>query len=95
MGPPGAVSEEVYGAQGAEHDQLMESSRTGWHQGEVAGIIHPLASASLGPMLLGSAVFIWRGWSASRKNSSGMCVRPFYLSGTGCLVTLLCGRFIV
>ena len=63
-------------------EQSVISSRTGWHQGEVSGIIHPLVSTSLGSMLLWSAVFIWRGRSASRKNSSGMCVRPLYLSGS-------------
>ena len=62
------------------HDQLVLSSWTGWHQGEVSHIIILLAPTSLGSLCLGLAVFIWWG-SGFCKNNLGMCVRPLYLSG--------------
>ena len=79
MTHPGAGSEQFCSVQRVGHDQLLDSSQIGWHQGEVSSIINLLASNSLGSMFLWSAVFI--GWrSASRNNSLGMCVRPLSIS---------------
>ena len=75
-------------------DQLVHSSRIGWHQDDVSSIINLLVSISLASLFLRSAVFIWWG-SASCKNNLGMCIQPLYLSRTGSLLFLLCGCFIV
>ena len=45
---PGGGSEEFYSVQGAGRGQLVDPSRTGWHQGEVSSIINLLVSTSLG-----------------------------------------------
>ena len=59
MAHPGEGSKEFYGVQGAECGQLMASSWTGWHQGEVSNIVNLPVSASPGSVSLWSALFIW------------------------------------
>ena len=71
MTHPGGGSEEFYSIQGTRCDLLMDNSRIGWHQGEVASIISFLISASLGSTFLQSAVFIWRGVSGFYLYLSG------------------------
>ena len=56
---PGERSKEFYSVQGEEHEQLMDSSWIGLHQGEVLSIINLLVSTCLGSMFLWSAVFIF------------------------------------
>ena len=84
MTHPGGGSEVFYSVQGAGHDQFMDNSRIGWHQGGVSSFISLLVSSSLGSLSLWSGVFIspderGRG-SASCKNNLGMCVRPLSVS---------------
>ena len=71
MTHPGGGSEEFYSIQGTRCDLLMDNTRIGWHQGEVASIISLLVSASLGSTFLQSAVFIWRGVSGLYLYLSG------------------------
>ena len=59
MALPGEGSKEFYSVQGEEHDQLMDSSWIGLHQGKVLSIINLLVSSSLGSVFLWSAVFIF------------------------------------
>ena len=61
------------------HNQPVDSSQTGWHQGAVSSIINLLCSTSLWPVFLWPAVFIWRG-SASSRNNLRMCGRPLSIS---------------
>ena len=69
----------VWGRGCRGEDQLVHSSRIGWHQGDVSSIINLLVSISLASLFLRSAVFIWWG-SASCKNNLGMCVKPLTIS---------------
>ena len=52
MAIPGEGSKEFYSVQGEEHDQLMDSSWIGLHQGKVLSIINLLVSSSLGSVFL-------------------------------------------
>ena len=79
MTHPGVGSEKFFSVQGRGHDQLVDNSWIGWHQGEAWSVINLLVSTNLGSMFLWSAAFIWR-WSASCKNNSGLCVRPLSIS---------------
>ena len=99
MTQPGEGSKEFYSVQGAGHDQLVDSSWTGWHQGDISSIINLLVSASLGSVLAVSSFHLVGGGgvSASCKNNLGMCIRPLSISfrELGVRVILLCGRIIV
>ena len=74
---PGAGSEEFYSVQGAGHDQFLDNSGIGWHQGGVSSFISLLVSSSLG------SIFLWSQFSSGggllpikTTHNSGMCVRP-------------------
>ena len=87
---PGGGSEEFSSVQGAGHDQLMDNSWAGWHQGIVSS--QPSGSISLGSMV---SSFHLQG-SASCKNNLGMCVRPLSISfRKRSSLILLCHRIIV
>ena len=62
--------------------QLVDSSRTGWHQGEVSNIINFLVSTSLGSVFFWSAIFIWRGSASYKKQLRNVC-QDFNLCRSG------------
>ena len=68
-----------YSVQGAGHDQLVDSSWIGWHQGEVSSIIHLLVSTSLDSVFC-SQQFSSGGSLLPIKNKLGMCVKPLAVS---------------
>ena len=79
MTTPGVGSEEFYSIKGARHEQLMDSSRIGWHQSEVLSITDLLISICPVSTFLWSAVLSEEG-SASCKNNLRICVRPLSIS---------------
>ena len=70
-----------YSVQGAGHDQFMDNSRIGWHQGGVSSFISLLVSSSLG------SIFLWSQFSSEggllpvkTTHNSGIYVRPLSIS---------------
>ena len=53
----GKGSEEFYSVQGAGHDQLVDSSWIGWHQGEVSSIINCGEINEMAPVRLSRSMF--------------------------------------
>ena len=52
MTHPGGDGEKFFSVQGTGHDQLVDNSWVGWHQGEVSSIIDFLVSTSLESVFL-------------------------------------------
>ena len=52
MTHPGGHGEKFFSVQGTGHDQLVDNSWVGWHQGEVSSIIDFLVSTSLESVFL-------------------------------------------
>ena len=74
-------------------EQLVLNSQTGWHQSEVLNIINFLVSTGLMSMCFPAKE---KQTNKQKTQRRSVCQVFIYISqGTGSLVILLCGGFIV